>query len=458
MKQNFKRKHIVRRLLLPLIIAVAAVVVGYVAKRWDVWFQNRPEKAYSVSGGIERVLLSIGENETSRTLTWRCDTLLQESRVYLTQELSDYMLCYSASGEIIATEGGNGAYYRCLIDSLKPGFTYSYTISTGAQTSERQSFRIPDNRNNRFSFIYFGDIQDSINGLSREIFPSVARQCPEADFWLFGGDIIERYLDEYWAEWFTAIDTIARQMPVLAVAGNHEQYKGYPKRLDPRFTAHHYYPNNGIDSTSRHGNYRIYGDALIVSLTTYELPAIDVAYKQYCWLKKLLENSDSKWKIVVMHHPVYSPRASRFNVFSRLLFNPLFKKYNVDLVLQGHDHAYGRRWQREGENTIAPLYIVSSCSPKKYAPSPNGNFDRMAAGINLYQRINVTGDTLAFAAYETDTHLLYDSVLVIKKNGCAIVESHINKPEIWNVDAVMKNKSEEKKAAFREKVEKRLQK
>jgi len=432
--------------------------VGYVVKRWDVWFQNHPEKAYSASGGIERVLLSIGENETSRTLTWRCDTLLQESQVYLTQELSDYMLRYSASGEVIATEGGKGAYYKCLIDSLKQGVTYSYTITTGNLVSERRSFHVPNERAGRFSFVYLGDIQDSINGLSREVFPSIAQRCPEADFWLFGGDVIERYLEMYWAEWFTAMDTIARQTPILAVSGNHEQYKGYPKRIDPRFTAHHYYPTNGIDGTSRYGNYRVYGDALIVSLTTYELPTIDVVYRQYYWLKDLLKNSDSKWKIVVMHHPVYSPRAGRFNVFSRLLFNPLFKRYNVDLVLQGHDHAYARRGKKDGGNTIAPLYIVSSCSPKKYAPAPNGDFDRMAAGVNFYQRINVAGDTLALAAYEADTHLLYDSVLVIKKADCTVIESHIDRPEIWNVDAVMKKKSTKKQAAYRKKVEKRLRK
>jgi len=452
LKQHFKQQHIIRLLLL----VITVVTVGYAAKRWDTWFQNRPEKTYSTSGGIERVLLSIGKNETSRAITWRCDTLLQESHVYLSQEPSGYTLRYSATGEIIATEGGKTAYYRCLIDSLKPGITYSYTITTGNQVSERQLFRIPDKKDGSFSFVYLGDIQDTINGLSRKIFPSVAQRCPEADFWLFGGDVIERYLEEYWAEWFAAIDTIARQMPILAVSGNHEQYKGYPKRLDPRFTAHHYYPANGIDSTSRHGNYRIYGNALIVSLTTYELPAINVAYKQYFWLKRLLKNSDCKWKIVVMHHPVYSPRAGRFNIFSRLLFNPLFKKYNVDLVLQGHDHAYARRGQKSSENTLAPLYIVSSCSPKKYAPAPNGNFDRMAAGVNFYQQINVVGDTLALAAYETGTHLLYDSVLVIKKAGYTAIESHINRPEIWDVDAVMKNKSEKKQAAYREKVEKRL--
>ena len=43
-----------------------------------------------------------------------------------------------------------------------------------------------------------------------------------------------------------------------------------------------------------------------------------------------------------MHYPIYSSKQGRDNVGLRNALQPLFEKYKVDLVLQGHDHTYGR--------------------------------------------------------------------------------------------------------------------
>ena len=66
------------------------------------------------------------------------------------------------------------------------------------------------------------------------------------------------------------------------------------------------------------------------------------------WLRQSLSESKAKWKIIAFHHPIFSNCGMPLNspgqdepaVRSALL--PLITEFNVDLVLQGHDHAYSR--------------------------------------------------------------------------------------------------------------------
>lgn len=60
------------------------------------------------------------------------------------------------------------------------------------------------------------------------------------------------------------------------------------------------------------------------------------------WLRRALSGRrNNRWKIVVFHHPVYSPGHEHGPTpgFRRLL-NPIFRAKGVDLVLNGHDHIY----------------------------------------------------------------------------------------------------------------------
>jgi predicted phosphodiesterase len=74
--------------------------------------------------------------------------------------------------------------------------------------------------------------------------------------------------------------------------------------------------------------------------------ALDSNYmdpQQLTWLEKQLQNSDSDWKICYFHHPLYSSGAFHgSSVELRLLLEPLFVKYGVNVVFSGHEHIYER--------------------------------------------------------------------------------------------------------------------
>ena len=64
--------------------------------------------------------------------------------------------------------------------------------------------------------------------------------------------------------------------------------------------------------------------------------------EQRRWLETTLRRSDATWKIVAVHHPPYSAGYQGSSRAVRDTFVPLFERYDVQLVLSGHDHDYQR--------------------------------------------------------------------------------------------------------------------
>jgi Calcineurin-like phosphoesterase len=77
--------------------------------------------------------------------------------------------------------------------------------------------------------------------------------------------------------------------------------------------------------------------------STYPVP------EQIQWLETELKASGSEWKIAYFHHPLYSS-GDRHGSDLRLrdVLEPLFLKYNVSVVLTGHDHFYERVKPQKG--------------------------------------------------------------------------------------------------------------
>jgi len=123
-------------------------------------------------------------------------------------------------------------------------------------------------------------------------------------------------------------------------------------------------------------------------------------------LRKAANNPDIKWIIVSMHYPFYSsPNTCKEsdcagNKESRDLFHPLFDKYGVDLVLQGHVHNYERSYPLKFNQESSPEPIVTSITKTDYE-NPNGVIFAIVGtgGINLHG----LSDSAPFMAYQQDS-------------------------------------------------------
>jgi hypothetical protein len=152
---------------------------------------------------------------------------------------------------------------------------------------------------------------------------------------------------------------------------------------------------------------------------------------QAVWLDQLLAKNDKKWIIITYHHPMYSASSGRDNPQLREVWKPIFDKYKVDLVLQGHDHSYARGRVSPGENLLegvnlrdqtGTVYVVSVSGGKMYEVGGTwdefgAQKDRSGENTQLFQVITIEEDQLIFESY-TAIGELYDSFELIKSaNG-----------------------------------------
>jgi hypothetical protein len=125
--------------------------------------------------------------------------------------------------------------------------------------------------------------------------------------------------------------------------------------------------------------------------STYPVP------EQIQWLEKELSGSGSNWKIVFFHHPLYSSGDRHgSDIRLRAVLEPLFLKYNVSLVLTGHDHFYERVKPQKG---IA-YFVVGSGGKLR-----EGNIDEdsglTAKGFDtdlVFLACEIAGDRMYFNA------------------------------------------------------------
>jgi 3',5'-cyclic AMP phosphodiesterase CpdA len=71
--------------------------------------------------------------------------------------------------------------------------------------------------------------------------------------------------------------------------------------------------------------------------------------KQLEWFENELKASNSGWKIVYFHHPIYSSGETHgSNLELRGAVESMLVKYGVDIVMSGHEHFYERTKPQQG--------------------------------------------------------------------------------------------------------------
>lgn len=401
-----------------LVVIIAVTVI--IATRWRVWFGNGVEVEYSTSAVPARILLTMGNDADSRTITWQCDTALQEAYVEyykIEHDSAKVDTCrVMATGEKYASEGGCSVFYRATVDVLSPG-EYAYRVCHPTVSSYWNRFHTNDVTDSSFNFIFIGDIQDTLNGVTDSIITDIAHRHDGVDFYLLGGDFIHRPHDLYWGEGFRGISAIATTFPVMAVSGNHEHRKGLLSKSEMRFPLHfayflpEYHANDYCFYTIKYDNADIY-------LLDSHCDILRL-YKQRRTLENALKESTAQWKIVVLHHPPYSIRNKWNNLHLRWMFAPIFSKYNVHLVLSGHEHGYARiEPDRDG---YTPIYTISHCSTKTYEHSHSTIAEQYGNESRYYQLISVDNDTMTMECYTTSGDI-YDTVKIVQMNGKGVVE------------------------------------
>jgi hypothetical protein len=261
-------------------------------------------------------------------------------------------------------------WYTATLAGLDPGTTYAYWVGDGTPegTSRPATFTTAPSGPAAFAFVYLGDAQVGFDrwGL---LVSNTFRAQPDAAFVTIAGDLVNRGANrEEWDSLFHHGKGVLNQRPLAPVLGNHDCAGGSPGLYLDFFAL----PHNGPATVPAERVYSFeYGSALFVMLDS-NLPA--EAQKQ--WLGRTLSRSQARWKFVSFHHPVYSSALTRDNKKLRQAWMPLFDRYGVDLVLQGHDHAYLRTHPLKNERRVGAgergtVYVVSMSGTKSYLQMPH---------------------------------------------------------------------------------------
>jgi hypothetical protein len=94
------------------------------------------------------------------------------------------------------------------------------------------------------------------------------------------------------------------------------------------------------------------GNLLARITTPVAFFALDSTYldrEQLAWLDSELATSGADWKIVFLHHPMYTSGRYRASAFvTRSTLESIFVRHGVNVVFSGHEHIYQRTTLQQG--------------------------------------------------------------------------------------------------------------
>jgi Purple acid Phosphatase, N-terminal domain/Calcineurin-like phosphoesterase len=386
----------------------------------------------------DRVVLTWRDDPArTQAVTWRTDVLVEEAFAEIAEASANPGFAALARrsparttavplsgrlGDASLPSRGTVYYHEARFTALRPNTLYAYRVGDGTTWSEWFHFRTAALEAASFSFIYLGDAQNDIRSLWSRAIRSAFLDAPRARFVLHAGDLVNvGESDDQWGEWFGAGNWINGMVAQVPVVGNHEY--GRLNREDPRQLSALWRPQFALPEDGPEGlsetvySFDYQGARIIVLNSADDTRLAD----QAAWLEARLKDNKNRWTIVAFHHPVFSVATDRDNPAIRAAWKPLFDKYDVDLVLTGHDHSYGR-----GENLAegttrrddaGTVYVVSVSGPKMYEVGQGRTWaTRTGANVQLYQVVNVSSQSLRFEA-RTVTGQLFDHFEITKSRG-----------------------------------------
>ncbi|MEI7576463.1 MAG: metallophosphoesterase family protein [Armatimonadota bacterium] len=310
-----------------------------------------------------------------------------------------------------------GAICEATLYNLKPKTKYFYRVgSKEGGFSPVREFMTAEPDPKEFVFTAYGD-----HGVSSDAAKNVENVLFEKPaFHLMLGDISYANGDQpIWDKYLQQIEPMTSVIPYMLTLGNHENED---IKIDGASTKIGYMSTLARFAMPGAENWYTfdYGCARFVSINSdaYKAPG------HLEWLDATLatarKDPSVKWIVVMQHHPVYGTSKGRGDN-QGLIDNvaPIYDKYKVDLVLQGHDHHYERQYPmrsnaiaskdkskyKKGVGTLyvieggggRPMYDFSDPMPEKCA---------LREKTNGYLRVKVTKKSISLEAKRLDRSLI----------------------------------------------------
>ncbi len=377
--------------------------------RGKVWKTRVPS-----GPSADQVVVSLGPDPArSLAWTWRTDPSVGRTRLKIERaDGSDSRVVAGAFVEVASAGLLNDPTihrHRVAVDRLQPDTDYRYAVGDGSESgwSDWRRARTGPSSGRDYAFLTMGDPQCGLEEWGRLLHAARSRR-PDAGFLLIAGDLVDRGNERgNWDHFFLRAEGVFDALPVMPCVGNHEYLDRGPRIYAASFKL----PDNGPAEVPHRLVYSFeYSDAFVAVLDSN--PAVyssAMARVQADWLDDQLARTRARWKFVMFHHPIYPSHPSREQPQLAEAWVPVFDRHKVDLVLQGHDHAYLRTYPMRGGRPVAPtadgtVYVVS-VSGQKFVPTVDRGYTaRGFADVATYQTIDISParGTLVYRACDVE--------------------------------------------------------
>lgn len=455
-----KSKKLVCTVLALALIASSGMSVFAATEHWNdasinqqaengAWAKWKTEWE-TVKTDYQKVAITVGSDETKLNFSWYSKT--QETpkvRVALSKDMKDAVeftgtqdatpKYISANGTSVSSAEEGEAYYASKVstEGVEENTTYYYQYFQNGEWSEAIEFTTQDF--DSYKALLFGDPQigackgqessegDSMSGYlaaRNDAFnwnitlETALAANPDTNFLISAGDQINDSKNEYEYAGFLNPDAIQSYALSTAI-GNHDS-------SNSNYSDHYNNPNSDVATEGKTAAgtdyYYTYGNTLFIVLDTNNY---NCATHEAVMKKAIEENPDTQWRVVLFHQDIYGSGADHSDsdgIVLRTQLTPLMDQYDIDVVLQGHDHTYSRTYQLSSTGTEdnGTCYTIDGDVASGTVIDPEGTVyleTNSSTGSKFY---NLIANRQDYVAERSQTWTPSYSVLSVDENSFTI--------------------------------------
>ena len=315
------------------------------------------------------------------------------------------------------------------VTGLEPDTTYQYMVGNEEGWSAMHSFHTA--KSGETNILVTGDIQlgtGDDDAASIENWKRISRETkekfPEYNLHLNMGDVTTMPFEDHYINVLTS--PMFTDYPTAVVLGNHD----YANLYQMHFSR----PNQsdfGARNELQNGNFWFrYGDTLFMELN-YMIETDDILIEHGYFIKQAIEaNPDCKWKVVMMHYSPYSSveKYQKYANENREYWLKVFDENDIDVVLNGHDHAYTRTYIiKNGQPQVTDATSVTNPDGTLYLTfgSASGSQYHDVSPLSVAAKciqnnhpqmstLNITDSSFKMTLYDADTWEVLDQFEIVK--------------------------------------------
>ena len=330
------------------------------SEAWNAWVAQWD----AVATDYTKVSLTPGADETELNFAWYSKVEDGKAATPVVHFGTDKenLKTFTGTADAVDTALTDGVAYQynhVTVTGLQANSTYYYTVERNGVQSDVVTYQTQDF--STLKILYVGDPQvgaskgqtqgdvtltadSGVGNLAARndsfawdrTLDIATAQNPDLNFIISAGDQVNKTgkaKEEEYAGYLSA--SALASLPVATTIGNHDS-------LNADYMYHFNNPNTTEYGKTQAGGdyYYSYGAGLFIVLNTNNY---NVAEHEKAIQEAIASNPDAKWRIVTIHQDIYGSGLDHSDTDGMILrtqLTPIFDEYDIDVVLQGHDHTY----------------------------------------------------------------------------------------------------------------------